>query len=67
MHGLVQWLADRCAEAEGRPARPVPRLDNDSVLPDQLRVMAGDLLAVPASDDMLNRASDTVDAIARAL
>jgi len=67
MYGLVQWLADRCAEAEGRPARPVPRLDNDSVLPDQLRVMINDLLAVPVADDMLDQASDTVDAIARAL
>ncbi|MGI5245501.1 hypothetical protein [Dactylosporangium sp. CA-139066] len=43
MHDLVQWMADRCAEAEGRPARPVPRLDNDLALPDQLRVVAADL------------------------
>jgi len=43
MHDLVQWLADRSAEAEGRPALPVPRLDNDLALPDQLRVVAADL------------------------
>ncbi|WP_432831677.1 hypothetical protein [Dactylosporangium sp. CA-092794] len=43
MHDLVQWLADRCAAAEGRPALPVPRLDNDLALPDQLRVVAADV------------------------
>jgi hypothetical protein len=43
MHDLVQWLADRCAEAEGRPALPVPRLDNDLALPDQLTVVVADL------------------------
>ena len=43
VHDLVQWLADRCADAEGRPRLPVPRLDNDLVLPDQLRVVAADL------------------------
>jgi hypothetical protein len=43
MHDLVQWLADRGAVAEGRPARPVPRLDNDLALPDQLQVVAADL------------------------
>ncbi|MFG2038302.1 hypothetical protein [Dactylosporangium sp. NPDC048998] len=43
MHDLVQWMADRCAEAEGRPALPVPRLDNDLALPDQLQVVAADL------------------------
>jgi hypothetical protein len=43
MHDLVQWLADRCAVAEGRRPLPVPRLDNDLALPDQLRVVAADL------------------------
>ncbi|MEV8511251.1 hypothetical protein [Dactylosporangium sp. NPDC051484] len=43
MHDLVQWMADRCAEAEGRPVLPVPRLDNDLALPDQLQVVAADL------------------------
>ncbi|MET7417707.1 hypothetical protein [Dactylosporangium sp. NPDC005555] len=43
VHDLVQWLADRSADAEHRPRRPVPRLDNDLALPDQLRVVAADL------------------------
>jgi hypothetical protein len=43
VHELVQWLADRCADAEGRARLPVPRLDNDLGLPDQLRVVAADL------------------------
>ena len=43
VHDLVQWLADRCAEAEGRAPLPVPRLDNDLALPDQLKVVAADL------------------------
>ncbi|MFF5230170.1 hypothetical protein [Dactylosporangium sp. NPDC000521] len=43
VHELIQWLADRCADAEGRPRLPVPRLDNDLALPDQLRVVAADL------------------------
>jgi hypothetical protein len=43
MHDLIQWLADRGAQAEGRPPVPVPRLDNDLALPDQLQVVAADL------------------------
>ncbi|GAA3297414.1 hypothetical protein Dvina_49090 [Dactylosporangium vinaceum] len=43
MHDLIQWLADRTAEAEARPPLPVPRLDNDLALPDQLQVIAADL------------------------
>lgn len=65
--GLVQQLADLGAEVEGRPTRPVPRVDSDLVLPDQLRVMVADLLAAPASEDTLGRAADAVDAVARAL
>jgi hypothetical protein len=42
VHRTVQRLADLAAAAEGRPARPVPRLD-DRVLPDQLAVMAHDV------------------------
>lgn len=44
-HALVQRIADLAADAEGQPHRPVPRLDNDLALPDQLRVLAADLLA----------------------
>ncbi|MEV6637604.1 hypothetical protein AB0M54_43430 [Actinoplanes sp. NPDC051470] len=43
VHALVQHLADLAADAEGRPRRPVPRL-HPMVLPDQLRVMADDLI-----------------------
>jgi len=43
MHALVQRIADLAAEAEGVPNRPVPRLDNDLALPDQLKVVARDL------------------------
>ena len=51
MYGLVQPLADLAADAEDRPRRPVPRLDNDLALPDQLRVMVADLLiAAPPAD-----------------
>jgi len=45
VHGLVQQLADLAADAEGEPRRAVPRLGNDAALPDQLRVVAADLLA----------------------
>jgi hypothetical protein len=42
VHQTVQRLADFAATAEGRPLRPVPRLE-DRVLPDQLAVMAHDV------------------------
>lgn len=45
VHRLVQLLADLEASATGREALPVPRLDNDLALPDQLRVVGRDLLA----------------------
>ena len=44
MHWLVQRLADLAAVAEGEPLRPVPRLDSDLALPDQLIVVTRDLL-----------------------
>jgi hypothetical protein len=43
-HALVQQLADLAAASAGRPPRTVPRLDSDLALPDQLRVVVGDLL-----------------------
>jgi len=42
VHRTVQRLADLSAAGEGRPPRPVPRLE-DRVLPDQLSVMAHDV------------------------
>jgi hypothetical protein len=58
-YALVQRLADLAADAEGRPHRPVPR-EHDLLLPDQLRVMADDLLAV-APAPVLQTATSAVD------
>lgn len=44
VHALVQTLADLAADAEGQPRRAVPRLPNDTQLPDQLQVIGLDLL-----------------------
>jgi hypothetical protein len=49
VHDLVQRLADATADAEGVPRRAVPRLENDLALPDQLRVVTADALAVGAA------------------
>jgi hypothetical protein len=65
-YALVQRLADLGADAEGRPHRPVPR-HNDLVLPDQLRVMADDLLAADPGEDLLKRAEDEVEALRAAI
>jgi len=67
IHGLVQRLADRAADAEGEPRRPVPRLEHDASLPDQLRVVAADLLAAGAPDEVLRAALEDVAATGRAL
>ncbi|WP_328465259.1 hypothetical protein OHA21_43115 [Actinoplanes sp. NBC_00393] len=66
VHTLVQQLADLGAEAEQRPPRPVPRLHH-MVLPDQIRVMADDLLAADPSADLLTRATAEVDRVRAAL
>jgi hypothetical protein len=65
VYALVQLLADLTADAEGRPRRPVPR-EHDMILPDQIRVMADDLLAtaVPAK---LDEATAAVDAVRQQL
>lgn len=50
-HHLAQALADLAADAEGEPRRPLPRLDSDLSLPDQLAVAADDLArAGPAAE-----------------
>ncbi|GAA3336803.1 hypothetical protein GCM10020358_10740 [Amorphoplanes nipponensis] len=56
---LVQQLADAAADAEQRRRRPIPRLA-DTVLPDQLRVMADDLLIAEPPDDVLSSATEAV-------
>ncbi|MFG1914137.1 hypothetical protein [Micromonospora sp. NPDC048898] len=62
VHRLVQEVANLAADAEGQPRRVVPRLDNDLALPDQLRVVAADLMAVGADDEVLARAAAEVTA-----
>jgi hypothetical protein len=67
VYALVQRLADLGAEAERRATRPVPRL-GDLTLPDQLRVLADDLLAAdPPPEDLLKTAAADVDAVRHAL
>ncbi|MFI7546365.1 hypothetical protein [Actinoplanes sp. NPDC049599] len=56
---LVQRLADRAADAEQGRHRPVPRLA-DTVLPDQLRVMADDLIAADPPAEVLTQATEAV-------
>jgi hypothetical protein len=62
MHGLIQLLADLAADAEGRPRRPVPR-ERAVLLPEQLRVMADDLLAAEPPADVLTEAAEAVRAV----
>jgi hypothetical protein len=66
VHALVQRIADLAADAEGQPRRPVPRLDSDLALPDQLRVVAADLLAAGSTAD-LGPAAELVAAARQAL
>lgn len=44
VHHLAQALADAAADLEGGPRRPLPRLDSDLALPDQLAVTGDDLV-----------------------
>lgn len=67
LHGLVQRLADLAAEAEDQPLRRVPRLPNDTALPDQLRVVATDLIAANPPASVAATATAEVTAIRRAL
>lgn len=60
MFALVQRLADLAADAERQPRRVVPR-EHDMVLPDQLRVLADDLLAADPPALALTEAAAAVD------
>jgi hypothetical protein len=60
MYALVQRLADLAADAEHQPRRIVPR-EHDMVLPDQLRVLADDLLAADPKPELLASATAAVD------
>ncbi|HEY0485227.1 MAG TPA: hypothetical protein VGD72_03120 [Mycobacteriales bacterium] len=65
VYALVQHLADLAADAEGRPRREVPRLGHDVSLPDQLAVMATDLLAAADDPGTLAEAAESVREVAR--
>jgi len=67
VHALVQRIADRAADAEGEPRRRVPRLDNDLVLPDQLRVVTADLVRAERSPQVLDATTADVSATRHAL
>ncbi len=60
MHALVQALADITADAEGRSRRPVPRLPNDMQLPDQLQVIALDLLEAELTETQRAAADEAI-------
>ena len=62
VHALAQRLADLEAEATGRPSRPVPRLDNDLALPDQLRVLTLDLITAEVGPKARGAALEAVTA-----
>jgi hypothetical protein len=66
LYVLVQRLADLGADAEHRPHRPVPRL-NDLALPDQLRVVADDLLAAAPPAPTLKLAAEETTTTHRSL
>lgn len=44
VHHLAQALADAAAELDAAPRHPLPRLDSDLALPDQLAVTGDDLV-----------------------
>ncbi|MEJ3741965.1 hypothetical protein WEI85_01505 [Actinomycetes bacterium KLBMP 9797] len=67
MHGLIQRVADLAADVEGQPRRPVPRLSTDTVLIDQLRVVAADLLAAGPPAEVVAAVVADVSAVRAAL
>jgi hypothetical protein len=66
MYALIQQLADLSADAEHLPRRPVPR-EHDMVLPDQLRVLADDLLAAAPPEALLAEAAAAVNDLRSAI
>ncbi|MDR7322711.1 MULTISPECIES: hypothetical protein [Catenuloplanes] len=63
LHALVMWIADAAADAEGEPRRAVPRLPNDPVLVDQLRVVIADLRSANPSEAVLAEAADRLTSL----
>lgn len=60
VHRLIQRLADLAADVAGEPPRRVPRLANDLVLPDQLRVTLADFIAAGPPPDAIDVAAAAV-------
>lgn len=67
VHRLVQEIADLAADVEGVPRREVPRLDSPLVLPDQLRVVAEDLIAAGANEETVRGATAKISLVRRLL
>lgn len=67
VHKLVQEIANLAADAAGEPRRDVPRLGSDLVLPDQLRVVAADLVTAGAPEGVLAGAAARIAATRAAL
>jgi hypothetical protein len=67
LHRLVQLLANLAADTAGERRRTVPRLENDLALPDQLRVVAADLIAADPPAVVLAEAEAEVSATRQAL
>jgi hypothetical protein len=63
VHALVQQLADLEATQRHQSPRAVPRLSTDLAIPDQLTVMARDLLVEPSDSQVLAEAAAAVEAI----
>ena len=52
VHHLAQAYADAAADLEREPRRPVPRLDSDLALADQLAVTSDDLVRAGPDPDL---------------
>lgn len=55
VHHLAQRLADEAADLEGRERRPLPRLDADPAVTDQLAVTLDDVLRAGPPDERARR------------
>jgi hypothetical protein len=63
VHALVQRLADLSADTEREPRRPVPRLDNDLALIDQVRVLVADVLSADPPAEVLDAATEAITSV----
>ncbi|HEY2673039.1 MAG TPA: hypothetical protein VGJ07_22110 [Rugosimonospora sp.] len=60
VHALAQRLADLEAGLTGHPTHEVPRLESDLVLPDQVKVIARDLLVAGPTPEVIADAAEAV-------